>query len=237
VNWLLIIVVAILAIFALKGRKDGFIKTIFSICSLLLALVLAYNVQPYVSKALQNNDKVKGYVTEKMDDAIHLNKKEKAKHIDKGVTGQNNIINSLHLPKSLKKSLVDNNNSEVYKAFAVHSFKDYISNYLALMVINAFSFVVVFVLVWVILFLISTTLNVLSHLPLINGLNKTAGLLVGLLKGLGVVWVLCIVLTVFSSTKIGQTLYGYINSSFLLSSIYDNNILLQAITNIAKVLF
>ncbi len=230
-NWLLIAVVIFLAVYAIRGRQEGFIKTVFSIFSILIALVLTYEIQPYVSKALQHNDKIVSYVEHKVDASVDLDKKEE------GVSDQRSSIEGLRLPKSLKKSLIENNNTEVYKALVVEKFEDYVSSYLAMVILNALSFVVVFLIVYVLLFIISRALDILSHLPLINGLNKTAGLLVGLLRGLVVIWILCILLTMFSSTKTSQLLYGYINDSYILSSIYDNNILLHIITNIAKVLF
>jgi uncharacterized membrane protein required for colicin V production len=231
VNWLLIAVVIFLAVYAIRGRQEGFIKTVFSIFSILIALVLTYEIQPYVSKTLQHNDKIVSYVEHKVDASVDLDKKEE------GVSDQRSSIEGLRLPKSLKKSLIENNNTEVYKALVVEKFEDYVSSYLAMVILNALSFVVVFLIVYVLLFIISRALDILSHLPLINGLNKTAGLLVGLLRGLVVIWILCILLTMFSSTKTSQLLYGYINDSYILSSIYDNNILLHIITNIAKVLF
>lgn len=230
-NWLLIAVVIFLAVYAIRGRQEGFIKTVFSIFSILIALVLTYEIQPYVSKALQHNDKIVSYVEQKVDASVDLDKKEE------GVSDQRSSIEGLRLPRSLKKSLIENNNTEVYKALVVEKFEDYVSSYLAMVILNALSFVVVFLIVYVLLFIISRALDILSHLPLINGLNKTAGLLVGLLRGLVVIWILCILLTMFSSTKTSQLLYGYINDSYILSSIYDNNILLHIITNIAKVLF
>jgi uncharacterized membrane protein required for colicin V production len=231
VNWLLLAVVIFLAVYAIRGRQEGFIKTVFSIFSILIALVLTYEVQPYVSKALQHNDKIVSYVEHKVDASVELDKKEE------GVSDQRNSIEGLRLPKSLKKSLIENNNTEVYKALVVEKFEDYVSSYLAVVILNALSFVGVFLIVYILLFIISRAMDILSHLPLINGLNKTAGLLVGLLRGLVVIWILCILLTMFSSTKTSQILYGYINDSYILSSIYDNNILLHIITNIAKVLF
>lgn len=230
-NWLLIAVIILLAVYAIRGRQEGFIKTVFSIFSILIALVLTYQVQPYVSKALQHNEKIVSYVEEKVDRSIELKKK------GKGITEQRTAIEELSLPGALKKSLIENNNTEVYKALVVDKFEDYISSYLALIIINALSFVLVFLIIYIALFVLSRMLDIISHLPIINGLNKTAGLLVGLLRGLIVIWILCIILTIFSSTKTSQMLFGYINDSYILSIIYDNNILMHIITNIAKVLF
>ena len=87
------------------------------------------------------------------------------------------------------------------------------------------------------MYIISKTLDIISKLPLINGLNKTAGLFVGFIHGIVMVWVGCIILTALSSTKFGESLFILINESPILSSIYNNNLLLTFITNLGELLF
>lgn len=234
-NWLVIVVAAILVTFAFIGRKVGFIKTVFSIFSIIIALFLTSTISPYVSKSLRGNEKVYEYINEKVEKVVKLKVKEKEKV---SLSEQNKAIDKLSLPDSIKKKLLENkNNDEVYKALKVDNFKEYVNGYITTLVINAIAFIVTYLVVMVILFIICAALNIISKLPLINGLNKTAGLLVGLFEGLLVVWLLCIVLTAFSSTTGGQELFKLIKESQFLSSLYNNNLILKCITNMAKVLF
>lgn len=230
-NWLLIVVLGIIGIFTYTGHREGFIKTMFSLFSLLIALVITVSVSPYVSKALQNNDNIKEYLSNSIAKVMETEKKNDS------VTDQAAHIESLSIPQSLKKSLTENNNQEIYKAMAVNTFNDYIANYLSCVVINSISFFITFLITTILLSILANALNIISKIPIINGLNKTAGLFVGVFRGLVIVWILCIVLTMFYGTKEGQLIYGMINQSRLLSSIYNNNLLLKAITDIAKVLF
>lgn len=229
-NWLLMVVVGIIIYYGVQGKRRGFIRTIFSLCSLMIALVLTYTLSPYISKTLHNNDKVYQYISTTVDKVIKAEKEDT-------VSNQVEYIEGLKLPKSLKKALIENNNKEVYTAFAVKSFGDYVNNYLVYLVINAMSFVITLFLIRILLLIMANGLDVLSKLPLINGLNKSAGLLVGILHGLIVIWVLCIVLTSFSGTAWGMELYSQINMSQILTVIYDNNLLLKGITSIVRVLF
>ncbi|HEX3076795.1 MAG TPA: CvpA family protein, partial [Lachnospiraceae bacterium] len=202
-NWLVFVVIAIIVAFALKGRNDGFIKTIFSIFSIVVAIVVASVFSPYVSKTLRSNEKFYNYINEKVADVIHLEDKE-----DETVSEQVDAIDRLSLPESIKKSLVENkNNSEVYKALHVDDFNEYVVGYVSTLVINAIAFIGTLVVANIALFLLANALNIISKLPIINGLNKTAGLLVGIFKGLLVIWMLCILLTATSSTNSGQYLF------------------------------
>ncbi|WP_455717118.1 CvpA family protein [Anaerosporobacter sp.] len=234
-NWLVIAVAAVLVAFALKGRKTGFIKTIFSIFSIIIAIVLSSAISPYVSKALRSNEKFYNNINDHVEDVVKLKVKDKDKTT---VSEQVEAINKLSLPESIKKNLLENkSNSEVYKALQVDTFKEYVNGYITTLVINAISFLITYLVVTVLLVIVCGALNIISKLPIINGLNKTAGLLVGLLEGLLVIWVLCIVLTAFSSTQTSQKLYELIQESQFLSCLYNNNLLLGYITNIVKVLF
>lgn len=234
-NWLVIAVAAVLIAFALKGRKVGFIKTIFSIFSIIIAIVVSSALSPYVSKALRTNEKFYNYINERVEDVINLKVEDKDKTT---VSEQTEAINKLSLPESIKKNLLENkNNSEVYKALHVDTFKEYVSGYITTIVINAIAFIITYLIVTILLFTVCIALNIISKLPIINGLNKTAGLLVGLFEGLLVIWMLCIVLTAFSSTETAQKLFEMIKESQFLSCLYDNNLLIRFITNMAKVLF
>lgn len=230
-NWLFIIVIIILIGYGAKGHRDGFIKTMFSIFSVMIALTITTVLNPYVSKAIQNNKGITSFVSKKVAIALDMEKEED------GVTGQVKAIDQLTIPKALKNALVENNNKEVYKALVVNKFENYVSHYLAVVVLNAATFFCIFVLCMVLLCLLCQGLDLFSKLPVINGLNKTAGLLVGVLRGLVILWILCIVLTIFSGTHWSKGVYGSINESVFLSSIYNNNLLLQLITNLAKVVF
>lgn len=234
-NWLVIAVAAVLVVFALKGRKVGFIKTIFSIFSIIIAIVVSSALSPYVSKALRTNEKFYNYINERVEDVINLKVEDKDKTT---VSEQADAISKLSLPESIKKNLLENkNNSEVYKALHVETFKEYVNGYITTIAINAIAFIITYVIVTILLFAVCIALNIISKLPIINGLNKTAGLLVGLFEGLLVIWMLCIVLTAFSSTQTAQKLFELIKESQFLSCLYNNNLLIQFITNMAKVLF
>jgi len=172
-----------------------------------------------------------GFVTEKVEKVITFSE------AGNKITDQVNFINKLPLPAIMKHTLIENNTKDVYTAMAVDNFKDYISNSVARIIINAVVFLVIVLFITIGLALLCETMDIISKLPLINGLNKTAGLLAGLLHGIVVVWIGCIFLTILSSTQWGKSIFELINSSAFLSTIYNNNLLLKFIMNLGKILF
>jgi uncharacterized membrane protein required for colicin V production len=229
-NWLLIIVLAILAVNALIGMKAGFIKTVFSLCSMVVALVLTLWLSPYANNYMRNNDTIYKSISsgvEKVLPAIE-------KNADKKV--QENTIDKMTLPKAIKKSLIKNNKKEVYKKLSVKTFKGYLKSYLTGIVINALAFSVTFILLLLLLWVVCIALNIISKLPMLNQINKMAGLLAGAVHGLVVVWLLFILLTVFGSSEWGQKAMEMIGKDEILSMIYNNNIILRFVTNIPGIL-
>ncbi len=230
-NWLVVLVLIILAGYALNGRRRGFIRTVFTLFSTIIALILTTWISPVVSKELQKNDKVMGFVTEKVNKVVDFTDMGNKK------SDQLNFIDKLPLSNLMKNTLIENNTKDVYAAMAVDSFKDYVNGSIARIIINAAVFLLIMLIITIALAVLCETLNIISKLPLINGLNRTAGLFSGLLQGIIIIWVGCIFLTMLSSTEFSQTIFAMINENVFLSTIYNNNLLLNFVMNLGAILF
>lgn len=229
-NYLLIIVLAILAVNALIGMKAGFIKTVFSLCSMIVAMVFTLWLSPYVNNYMTNNATIYKSISSGVEKVLPAIEKNADKKVEKAT------INKMTLPNSIKKSLIKNNKKEIYDQLSVKTFKGYMKKYLTGIVINALAFSVTFILLLVLLWVICIALNIISKLPLLNQINKMAGLLAGLVHGLVVVWLLFILLTVFGSSEWGQKAMEMISKDEILSIIYNNNVILRFVTNIPGIL-
>ncbi len=229
-NTLWIGVIVILVLSGILGWKRGLIRTIFSLFSLMTALLLAYWISPVISKSLQKNEKVMDYYTQKVDEFLNL------KETGKKLNEQIKIIEELPVPESIKKSLIDNNKEEIYQALDAESFSEYLTNSIACFILNAMVFFVIFLLVRIGLHILCFVLDIISKLPILNELNHFAGLAVGVLQGLLSLWIACTILTACSGTQWGQDAMNMIGQSKLLSVIYNNNLILKYITNLSKLL-
>jgi len=231
-NWLLVVVMAILLVNALIGLKAGFIKTAFSLCSLILAIILTAWLSPYVNNFMKGNVTIYNSISSKVEKMLQFDDEEYSE------SKQESLIDELHLPKSIKESLKENNNAQVYKdmELGINNFKGYVVSYITGLIINAISFIATFAVILILLWVLCIALDIVSKLPLLNQINKLAGLAAGLLHGLVIVWILFILLTVFGSSSFGQEAMQMIEEDVVLSFLYDNNILLRFITNIAKMI-
>lgn len=228
-NWLLIAVLVILLFCTIRGMAAGLIKTVFSVFSTLIVLIAAIWLSPQVSRWMQGNEKVFGYFSEKVDDVVDFSE------VGNKAAEQLEFIDKLPIPAQLKKVIVNNNNPETYAKLAVDNFEAYVVNYLTCIIINALAFIITFLILRIALLLISFALDLISKLPVINGINKLAGLFVGFLHGLIIVWIAFVLITMFGGSGFGRDALKLIGESKILGFLYDNNLILRFITDTGKI--
>lgn len=219
-NWMLVIVLVIIILNALTGLKVGLTKILFSLFSFIIAMAISVWISPVVNNMLKNNEKFYEKTKQKME-AILFEGLENTDGIDE-------LIGELPLPKSIKESLIKNKSQKETNA------KSYIAAHVTDIALKAMSFIISFVVVFIGLWVISIALNIISKLPILNQINKLAGLLVGGLQGLVVVWIIFTIVTMFSGTELGSTAFKQIESSSILSFLYDKNILTNVVLKAVK---
>lgn len=219
-TWLGIVVLAILAVVAYRGYKRGFIREVVSFFFVFLAIAVSWAINPYVNEFFMENTPVYEMVRESCKRFVLSGEKDEGEN-----TGsQTGFIEDLELPELLQKGLEANNTEEVYAYLSVETFGEYVSEALARMIINGLSFAVSYMMASVILRLGTWILNVLAGLPVLNGANKLAGGMVGLVKGVLFIWIAFLVLTVLYSTEIGRQGLSLIEKDPFLNVVYEYDI-------------
>lgn len=228
-NWFTIAILAMLILFAVIGYKRGLIKKAVSLLSLIITLILVSFLTPYISQFIQEKTPIYTSIKEQCLEGMQepLSTMESSTK-----SAQVEFINRLALPDSIKNSMLENNNADAYASLAVGQFSDYIAGYLAKWIVNAISYVAAFILINIALRVAFMALDIVSKLPIINGINKLAGMVVGLVEGVLVMWVIFITLTIFINTPYGQSGFAMINESQILTFLYNNNYLLKIITSV-----
>lgn len=143
INWALVGVILIIGGYAWKGKKEGFIKSAFSACSVILSIAGAVILGPIIKTVLPDSP--------------------------------------------------------------------------------IFSYVLAFIIASIGLSVACGVLDIVAKLPVLNQINKTGGLLIGLVEGLLRVWIVFIVLDMFATTQWGNTLLVMIHSNEFVRILYENN--------------
>mgnify|MGYP000024214282 CR=1 FL=1 len=122
---------------------------------------------------------------------------------------------------------IEGSDLELLDALRVLGMENAVSGYLADEILRWAAFLIAMTLAGVLIRGIVFSLGIVSHLPILHGLNKTAGLVLGLCEGVVLLWIFFIVITVCASTRGGAQLLKMTAQSGILSWLYHNNLLLQ----------
>lgn len=231
VNWLLVVTAAILIVAAVLGYVRGLIKTILNLILGAVTLILVLILSPRVCAFLQQtslpeyvNERVESVVWEQIEQA-----QERQQEIILDQAGQESFIEELPFFPALKDAVLKNEALNEYASEGLEQFAGYVSGTVADKIIVLIGYFITFLVVFFVLRLAVFLLNLLEHLPLLHGINKLAGLAVGLAEGLLVVWILGIVLAFIGTTALGQSAAQCIHESRFLSLLYGNNLLQQIV--------
>lgn len=225
-NWLSIIAGIYLLGMVLYGHHKGFIRLIVSMLAVIISLTIVRAALPAVTTFLKENTKIQQTISESMKKSIGIQGEETSDETSSDAPSvQRTIIEKLDLPQNMKSGLIENNNSEMYQLLGVQAFTDYIGSYLANKILNSAGFVILFAVVYLAMKLIVGWLDIIARLPILSGINKIAGALLGGIQGLVFLWLACILITVFSGTTWGLILFKQIEASKWLSYLYNHNFL------------
>lgn len=228
-NWLSVIAGVYLLGMILYGHHRGFIRLVVSMFAVVLSLMVVRVCLPSVTGFLKDNTNLESTISDSMKKSMSLDASEEAVSGSSDTTAvpsaQRTVIESLQLPQNIKNALIENNNSEMYQALGVQAFTDYIGSYLADTILNSIGFVLLFAAVFLASKLVVRWLDLIAKLPVLSGINKLAGALMGGLEGLVFLWLVCILITAFSSTEWGLVLTRQIEMSKWLSYLYSHNLL------------
>lgn len=226
-NWILVAVIAIIALMGWIGFKKGLIKMVFSLVSTIAALLLAVVFSPVVSGIMKNNEGVVGFFEEKVASIVNFSSEEAE---ETGENKQKELITALPLPESIKQFLTENNTEENYVSMQVEKFDEYICRQITNVIINAIAFVCTFLIAVIALWFVCNALNLLAKLPLLRQLNTTAGLVAGLAEGVLLVWILFVMLTMLAGSELGQNAMQLIAENSFLDFLYKHNLVSKFIT-------
>lgn len=223
-HWLEIVTAIYLIGMVVYGHHKGFIRLAVSASALLITLVTVKYAQPHVVEWIERDTDIYETMKESVAESIGIDKIIESTE-DTSLKNEQSIIDKLPIPGQMKALLEGNNHIEVYKEIGAEYFRDYVGGYLTDLIIKAAVFVVLFFVVYLILQIIVIWLDLIAKLPVLSGINKMAGAILGGIQAMIFLWVACLVFTMLSRTGIGKAVLSQIDTSTWLSWIYDHNLL------------
>ncbi len=256
-NTMTIVILIIFLVFMGLGFARGLIKSVFKILLTAVALILAYLLSPIISNLIIENTNIDNSIRNKIYTSIENKVEEKIKEemsatlgeLDDSLTSQLTdqyleeepnrnsqieFIQNLKLPEFLQTALIDNNHIEMKQEIGVSNFYDYISTYLARMIVNAIAFFCTFILLSLLFNVTLLLMNMVMKLPGLNMINRLGGAAFGFAEALLIVWIAFVIIDLVVGTSIGGQLMSQINDSQILTVIYENNVISNFVENLIK---
>lgn len=229
-RWLEFAVAVYLVGMILYGHHKGFIRLVVSVVALVISLITVHLAVPYIINWIKHNtpiyENVKSWVEETAGlDEILSNMMDGEAHATMEKAAERTVIETLRLPEQMKRLLLENNNGEVYDLLGVGIFRDYVSSYLAGIMIRAAVSAILFLCVFLLLHVAVAWLDLIARLPILSGLNQIAGAILGGVEALFFIWIFFLFLTAVSGTEIGTQAMEQLNGSKWLSWLYQHNLL------------
>ncbi|MCF8020905.1 conserved membrane protein of unknown function [Petrocella atlantisensis] len=232
-NTLDIILIAIILFCAINGMIKGFVKTLFGLTSTIVALVLTLLISPQVSGLIINNTSFDQMIGEK---TVELLKIENLMGDQDTELEEVIVSGAINLPGNILRFLEKNNTPEINEKLEANGLGDYISGSIATMAVNAFVFLIVFLIVSLLLNAVVIVLDILTRLPIVKSMNKLGGFAVGLVIGILIVWVTTMSLSFIISIQATETLSELIENSIFTKLFYYNNPIQYFIMNLGNAL-
>lgn len=248
-NWLLIVVGIIFLISFIWGLSQGVLRIVVSLLATVITIALVTFMVPAACDFVEEKTSLGATVGSAVTSAITPSEEkliddendgsqsdtddnEDAEGQSKEPSQQEQVsaVEESTFPSLLKSSLLENNNSEIYSRLGVNTFYDYVGAYVGNLIIRIIVFLLVYMVVRVFIRIVMGMIDVISELPVLHGINRFTGGIVGLGVGLIAVWILFLVITILYATSFGQECFRQIEGNPILSVLYENDIILRLLS-------
>lgn len=213
-----LIIVAILVISILIGIKIGLIKSLINLAAIFLSIIIAMTLCKPVASLLMKNTQMDEAIQSTIVKTILGEDKTKEKQEDKSKNDiQKYIEQAGETIDNAKREMVTQTAQELTKQIMI-----------------GISFIGLYLLSSVIIFVIKQISNLLTSLPVIKQFDKIGGGIIGAINAIIIIYIVLGIVKVVGVTVKNPTLIKEVNNSIITKIIFDKNQVESIITSISK---
>ena len=217
--WMVVDLIALLIIvaYAAIGFFKGFSEFLFQVISLLITIGVVFFAYKPVANVVMDTQ-----LDEKIYSVVYEN-------LANTPIAEGEEINTENT--NMSKGIVSTINGYIAEAKenAEQNVLEFVSNKIAIIVVYAITAVALFVIVQLVLFFIRIALDIMGSLPLLREGNQVLGLVIGVIKGILLVYLLLALASGLSPILSQFGIIDAIESSKVSSILYNNNIIIDII--------
>jgi uncharacterized membrane protein required for colicin V production len=216
-----IIVIGIIAVAGIIGLYTGVIKMAYKILSFILSVFIALKFARPISSLLQQAE-----FYNRMVDKIY--ETTQGKVLSAGLSlmeSINHLLDQIPLPENIKPAIAEKSAENAAMAVssgadsAAYAVSTGIASFLTLVIAG----ILIFIVVRILFSLLFVMIKKIADAPVIKQLDRSAGLVLGCIAGLLVIFSAFTAITLFSPAVKTEALLQIINDSTIASYLYHNN--------------
>lgn len=228
-NWVLIAVLAILAVSALVGYCKGMLRIVYSMVAWMIALAFVVWSMPHINLYLRENTLIYEKIEAHCEEMVRRSANDELEQAGQEKSDELTESLGIGVPAPVLEGILEKTTDAAGALMEQSGIYAAIAAGLADFILKGLSFLVALIAAWILVHIISQLLGIVSHIPVIKGANRSLGLIVGSVYGLLLVWLAFYVVAVSSAGETGQVIVSYIYKSSFLTFLYENNFVLTLI--------
>ena len=200
-------IVIIIALFFIKGWKNGFVKSVFDLFSFLIVGVLTWLLYPSVSSMLSKTslyDIINEWIINGLNTSDFLQKTIPEFLAD--------------LPVLVRESIASGAEATIQSSFAS------IANALTMLAINVISILVLFFTLSIIAFFIKRIGKFINNIVIVGAINRVLGGFLGLVQGLFICYIAIMLISYFPTTSLYDYVAKDMEKSYVCKIMYNEDV-------------
>ena len=221
-NWLLIVILALIVGNVIWGYKLGFMKVLLSLVSWIVVLAACYIATPIVAEGIVKNTPLEEVIQETVNDKLNAAIDEVMGGVAGALDNEKIAEIEAQLPAQLKDAILGEHASLAELITSTGDIQVDASD-LANGAAYLIALLVVIIVTRIALFILEKMFDLVTKLPLIGQANTLLGIVAGALRGLIWGWLVLTVIAVLAYTGTNTELIAMVNDSQILTWLYENN--------------
>lgn len=205
-----VVILAILLICIIMGYVRGLTGALIKIVSFVLSIIIAFVLFIPVSNLIIDKTNIDENLEQSIRQMIIGNEQKDKESMPTAITD--------YIGKQVE------NAADGAKEMVANS----TANEVAITIVKAGTWIVLFIIARILLIFLRFITSLIARLPVIKQFDKLGGIIYGILEGLVIVYVLLAIIS-FVSPMMNGTVANAIESSYIGSMMYNNNLLLKII--------
>lgn len=227
-NWLLILVLLILAGSVVTGYHKGLLRMAYSLVSWILVMAVVSWAAPHINQYILENTLIYDRIMERCEEAIQQSASERTEAVATEREGELRSL-GMNVPDAVLEGIVEKSVDAADRFLEESGVYAQLAAGLAEFIVEGISFLVALAFAWLLAHIISQFLGIVSRIPILKGINRTLGLFAGGIYGLLLVWIVFYIVALSSTGEVGRALVSYIYENRFLIFLYENNLILTLI--------